>query len=499
MREGSERRRVIRSAPTAAAAAVLPTFFLMFLPMLAGGCRPLSVAFPGPESPVELDLSALPAGIVPVRDGLPADRAVAASTLRSARQPDYAAAREYSVRAVPWPGSAEGPVRVIPLEQAVLPEKILPADGLYPGDEGYPLTDWVILEVRPQDGGGERKGRRAERLDSRLETWLEGEAARLLETDRALRPEPRFFRIAAVGDIMPGRGFGELLLGDGGVEETLGDVAPLLAAPDLLIGNLETAVTDSEGAVPKSYNFRVSPEVLRAVTALGFDFYHLANNHGWDYGEKGFLDTLTSLRAVGAGFSGAGETLQAARFAWETRTPAGETIRILSLGAYFTERNGFDGRTAAAAGPGKPGVLWDSAENEDFIRGVLSRDDAFTVVTVHGGYEWEDLPRQDVKDRYRRYVDWGADLVLAHHPHVLQELELYRGAPIAYSLGNFIFPGMTGWYSGEETGILEFLLYGGRIVGADFRPVRISGPRLRRAEGEGIEGRLRGSAAEPES
>lgn len=298
---------------------------------------------------------------------------------------------------------------------------------------------------------------------------------------------------------MPGRGFGELLLVPEGVDKALGDVAALLSTPDLLIGNLETAVTESKEAVKKSYNFKVSEDVLDAVVALGFDFFHLANNHGWDYGEAGFRDTLDAVNRIGAGYSGAGLDLEGARFAWETETHDGRRIRVLSLGAYFTERNGFDGASTAAAGEGKPGVLWDSPENEDFIRSVLVRDDAFTVVTVHGGYEWEDEPRDDMKALYRRYVDWGADLVLAHHPHVLQGMEFYGGGLIAYSLGNFIFPGMAGWYTGEETGVLDLRLYDGRIVGVDFHPIRIDDTRLRRAEGEGITKRFWEMSAELDS
>ncbi|MDT8297864.1 MAG: CapA family protein, partial [Spirochaetaceae bacterium] len=79
-----------------------------------------------------------------------------------------------------------------------------------------------------------------------------------------------------------------------------------------------------------------------------------------------------------------------------------------------------------------------------------------------------------------------ADLVLAHHPHVLQGMELYDGALIAYSLGNFIFPGMKGWYSGEETGILDIRLHDGCLVGLDFFPVGIDDVILRRAEDSDI-------------
>ncbi len=313
----------------------------------------------------------------------------------------------------------------------------------------------------------------------------------LLFTSFHLHAEPSTgYVIAAVGDIMPGRGFDTLFLSPGGPQKALGDVLPLLKDADLLIGNLETAVTDSDDATPKSYNFKVSPPILNAlVTDAGFDYFHLANNHGWDYGEEGFRDTLSALDASGVGYSGAGLSLEESRSYWETETPEGK-VRILSLGAYFTERNGFDGASAAASGPDKPGVLWDSPGNEAFIREVLGRDDAFTIVTVHGGYEWEDSPRADIREKYRRYIDWGADLVLAHHPHVLQGIEYYGRGLIAYSLGNFIFPGMKGWYTGEETGVLQVTISDGELKDVVFHPVRIDNTLLRRADGEGINERF---------
>ncbi len=300
------------------------------------------------------------------------------------------------------------------------------------------------------------------------------------------------FVIAAVGDIMPGRGFDTLFLSPGGPEETLGDVLPLLLDADLLIGNLETAVTDADTRVEKTFNFKVSDTIVRAlVEDAGFDFLHLANNHGWDYGEQGFLDTLEAVEDIGVGYSGAGRSLEESRFYKEYSTPEGR-IRILSLGAYFTEGNGFNGAEQHASAPGKPGVLWDSPENEDFIRKVLGREDVFTIVTVHGGYEWEESTRKNMREKYYRYVDWGADLVLAHHPHVLQGMEEYRGGLIVYSLGNFIFPGMKGWYTGEETGVLYIFLKDGVISGTEFYPVRLDGPRLRLAEkGSGIGARFR--------
>ncbi|MDF1569637.1 MAG: CapA family protein [Spirochaetaceae bacterium] len=484
-------------------------YFRAFLPaliLLTTSCAPAVVVWP------KLNADDAPAPPNPPpevlrfvseddEDAFDADFIVSIETLLTPRRPEYAFSRHYLVPVLPWLdsrrsvslghvgsgvfGSASESAEPVfqRLEDVALPYKMAALDGLYPGDEDYPLTVWSVLTVAAKDG---EVSARHTRLMGKLENTAAAAAAESLEKHIQMNPVPRFYHLAGVGDIMPGRGFDDMIFGENGIEKTLGDVAPLLEAPDLLIGNLEAAVTVSNNATPKSYNFKVAPDVPAALVDVGFDFFHLANNHGWDYGEEGFLDTLSAVRRSGAGFSGAGENLEQARFAWETKTPEGSMVRILSLGACFAERNGFNGALSAAAGENKPGVLWDSPENEEFIRSVLGRSDAFTVVTVHGGYEWESVPREDVTRLYRRYVDWGADLVLAHHPHVLQGMELYDGALIAYSLGNFIFPGMKGWYSGEETGILDIRLHDGCLVGLDFFPVGIDDVILRRAEDSDI-------------
>lgn len=477
---------------------------IIFLPVLLLSCTPLSIYYPRTSEFDFIDEGFLPSGIRRTAEPAEAVWTLDISRVLADNPPPGARSMDFLVPSLVWNDSRisvassnlvqEG-IELVSLSEMELPRKLIAVDGLYPGDDGYPLFEWGV----PSIGSGGRNNDIAPRRKDRGESILQNYLLNLPGLTEASAEAPEIYRISAVGDIMPGRGFGAALAEPGAVSDVLGDVAALLAAPDLLIGNLETAVTDSTDEVEKSYNFKVSPAVLDALVNLGFDFFHLANNHGWDYGERGFLDTLDAVEKTGVGFSGAGTNLENARFAWETESTDGSLVRILSLGAYFTERNGFDGASAAAAGEGKPGVLWDSPENEAFIRSALGQGGAFTIVTVHGGYEWEEKPRNDVMEMFRRYVDWGADLVIAHHPHVLQGMEVYQGAVIAYSLGNFIFPGMTGWYTGEETGVLELLLYDGRIVGLDFQPVRIEDIRLRRADDEDIAERFWNLSRESEA
>jgi poly-gamma-glutamate synthesis protein (capsule biosynthesis protein) len=106
---------------------------------------------------------------------------------------------------------------------------------------------------------------------------------------------------------------------------------------------------------------------------------------------------------------------------------------------------------------------------------------------VHGGVEWSTTPGAEQKESYRALIRAGADLVIGSHPHVLQGLEAVDGRLIAYSLGNFLFPGMEGTVGGERSVILQVGTYGRRIVSLRFAAVRLQGGAVRRdAEGTSL-------------
>ena len=159
---------------------------------------------------------------------------------------------------------------------------------------------------------------------------------------------------------------------------------------------------------------------------------------------------------------------------------AGLGVRILSFGAYPVDRTGFDGRKTAKAGPEKPGTLWLDADGLSAARAAFVPS-AFSIALVHGGQEWQSQPTAEQQGLYRQLVDAGADLVIGSHPHVLQGMEARGGGLIAYSLGNFLFPGMDGTPGGQDSVILRVGISGGVIRIVQEVPVRLEGGTVRLA------------------
>jgi len=306
-----------------------------------------------------------------------------------------------------------------------------------------------------------------------------GEGDRAVDLLRAAFPAaepPRWATVAAVGDMIFQRGSGDLLL-SGGPEAVFGDTLSVFSQADAVIGNFEGTATSRGERTVKTYNFRFPPAVAPLLRRAGFVWVSLTNNHAWDYGSDAFLDTVRNLRAAGLGVSGAGSNVEEARIPWAWEGPGG-TFGFFSFGAYPREGNGFDGAATAAAGPLKPGILW-ATETEVERFGAAAAPFAAALVSVHGGHEWEAVPRSDFRDLYRRFVDLGADAVFAHHPHVLQGIEIRSGKPIFYSLGNFVFPGMEDEVHATESVIALVGFLNGRPVSLDLYPVLLDGPRVR--------------------
>ena len=246
----------------------------------------------------------------------------------------------------------------------------------------------------------------------------------------------------------------------------LAAIAEVLRRADIAFGNLETPVSERGTPIDKWINMRMPPALLADVADMGFDIVTLANNHMWDFGEVAFNDTLGHLRARQLPFVGAGGDLDAA---WRPAIlPLGE-LNIAFLGATSTLGPG------SAAAEGRPGVapiqvsesyhldppasleqpgsapyVFTRAWREDLERAISAIKEArsqadFVVLALHWGVPPFWRPRfQDGLADYQievghALIDAGADVIVGHHPHSLQEVEVYRGKPIFYSLGNFVF------------------------------------------------------------
>ncbi|MEM8682109.1 MAG: CapA family protein, partial [Pseudomonadota bacterium] len=225
-------------------------------------------------------------------------------------------------------------------------------------------------------------------------------------------------------------------------EETIAEDARRLLDPvrayiglaDYASVNVETVLAEAEpsGELPKSANFYSSPVLARVLADAGFDHAALGNNHTNDYSDDGIRTTLAALEEIGLDHSGAGLDEASAR------RPAnvdvfGEPYAFLSYvgwAGYFSPSQAADGDKGGAALGNVEAFTEDLADLSPLSTAVLQH---------HSGLEYAEQPPLSVVTEARHAVDFGADLVVAHHPHVLQGLELYRDKLIAWSMGNFLF------------------------------------------------------------
>jgi len=234
------------------------------------------------------------------------------------------------------------------------------------------------------------------------------------------------------GDILLAGRAGDLIAKEG-PEAPFAGVREVLRAADLAVGNLECALATGGRAADKQFTFRGSPEAARALAAAGFDLVTLANNHSVDFGPRALLETIESLRKQNIRCVGAGADLAAARrparFSLEpgpVRVAVLAFSNMLPTSFYATDER-----------PGtNPARLGAIAEE---VAGARAEADV-VIVLFHWGKELSSKPSSSQRLLARAAVDAGADLVVGHHPHVLQGLERRGSSLIAYSLGNFLFP-----------------------------------------------------------
>lgn len=264
--------------------------------------------------------------------------------------------------------------------------------------------------------------------------------------------------IMAVGDINP-----QILKEY--PDSTLTDLADLLGQADITLGNLESPLTNSHqvtaGKNPQSirasrdFVFRSDPSTAQKLTYLGLNIFNLANNHIMDYGKKGLTDTLKTLDSQNLSYFGAGANIL------EGRKPLFldcRGIRVAFLG--YSEVSPLYA-SATSTQPGIASLDYPTTErNHQMLKNDISKarkkGAKIILISLHWGTELATQPDPYQKDFARYLIDQGADIIIGHHPHVLQPIELYKGKIIAYSLGNFIF--WSGSPLTEKTEILKIAL-----------------------------------------
>jgi poly-gamma-glutamate capsule biosynthesis protein CapA/YwtB (metallophosphatase superfamily) len=220
----------------------------------------------------------------------------------------------------------------------------------------------------------------------------------------------------------------------------------LFGDDDLTVVNLECPATDVVAPAPKEFNFRCDPAALPAARRAGVEVANQSNNHACDQGAGGLVDSLREIRRAGLMPVGAGrneeEALGAAIFELK-----GWKVAVVGIDEVLDP-------TTMVAGPDKPGI----AAGHDFslalraVRRAAAEAD-IVVVAIHWGVELDTQPRGYQIEEARRMIDAGADVIFGSHPHRLQPMDTYRGRPIFYGLGNFVWPRLS--VEGATTAVAE--------------------------------------------
>lgn len=234
-------------------------------------------------------------------------------------------------------------------------------------------------------------------------------------------------------------------------------------ADDLTVANFEVALTGERNERYKgegvTYHFYGEPAAARTLPESGIDAVTVANNHTFDYGQKGFDDTMRALSAAGVDYFGSGDAGEGSDYDFAVlRTVAGVRVGLVGYQAW-TDTPQFRAKLRG-----------------DFTT-LRKRGAQVLIPYFHWGIETEHIP-YDVQTSLAHYaIDLGADAVIGTHPHVLQSMATYRGKLIAYSLGNFSFGGNTN-PSDKRTMILQTRLRvtDGHVEGTEYRviPTRLS-------------------------
>jgi poly-gamma-glutamate capsule biosynthesis protein CapA/YwtB (metallophosphatase superfamily) len=219
-----------------------------------------------------------------------------------------------------------------------------------------------------------------------------------------------------VGDIMLGRGVEGRIIEEG-ITYPFKYVKDIISESDLAIGNFEGVVTERHRRAPSmTFQFSIRNEYLTQLKNIGFDVLSLANNHSFDYGIEALEHTRSLCNEIHLACPGSPNAV--GRYSLHTETVDDITVGFIAVHAALT-----------------------TPVEEDLVRKLEQLKDISDVqiAYIHWGVEYERDHTRTQERLAERMIDHGVDAVFGHHPHVVEDVEIYKNAPIFYSLGNFIF------------------------------------------------------------
>lgn len=221
----------------------------------------------------------------------------------------------------------------------------------------------------------------------------------------------------------------------------IGDILPILREADINIVNLECPLTTGSNPIKKSGpNLKAHPKTVKLLKDMNVDIVCLANNHIMDYGTEGLRDTIDVLEQNGIKYVGAGMTIE------EARLPLYVEKKGIKLAFINVCEKEF-----SIAGPSSAGAAPVDLISTYYNIQEAKKNADHVILLIHGGVEHYPHPTPRQIELYRFFASLGLSAVIGHHSHCVQDWELYRGTPIMYSLGNFVFDDVdipNGWNRG---------------------------------------------------
>lgn len=236
-------------------------------------------------------------------------------------------------------------------------------------------------------------------------------------------------RLLLFGDVNLGRAVGQQLV-KGNIGYPFSFVRERLGQADVVFVNLESQLSDQKGETQHpQFNliFTGPPQGARALKEAHVSVVSTANNHAFDYGKRGLVETIENLKQAGVHFVGTSHE------STERMTPAivernGFRLGFLAYTQFVNLKGTWRGNIA----------VYEKTRARTDIEAVRDSVD-YLIVSYHAGSEYVDRPSERLRDEFHDIIDSGADMVIGHHPHYVQGIELYHGKPIFFSLGNFVF------------------------------------------------------------
>lgn len=268
--------------------------------------------------------------------------------------------------------------------------------------------------------------------------------------EAAVYPPEKIRTLIAAGDVMLGRAVNARSVKDKKFQWPFEKTAEGLAQADLTIVNLESPFLSPCPVTTAGMKFCADPAHVDGLELAGIDVVNLANNHYRDHGQAGIDATLEILRQNGYAVSG-----------WDQAA----LLNVRGLSFAFLGFCPACGGVESLTGAGRERLALE-------IEAARKSADV-VIVSFHWGVEYQAEPSSEQRELGREAIDLGADLVLGHHPHWVQPVEIYQGKLIVYSLGNFIFDQM--WSAETKVGLAgRFSFYNDQLVDVRFLPVKIA-------------------------